>query len=376
MARERSGSIKFNKDQNDFVVRVTYHDEQGKRHDLRRRAASKTDASRELKRLLRTLDDHGGRSVDGARLTFNELAKKYTDKKLIPPVYKGETRIAGLRSWQCQLGYLKNLSAFFGKQRIQSITHSDLEKYRAARLQTNTIRGKERTITGVNRELSLMRAMMNFARRNGWITRNPFEQGESLISHADENRRDRILTEDEEARLLSVCDGRRAHLRPLIIAAIDTAMRHGELLQLKWSDVNFEANVIRVRKTTTKTWESRTIGLTTRLSTELQRLWERGTGNRDELVFGLTNNVKHSFTTARNLAQLDDLHFHDLRHVGTTRMIRAGMPPMEVMKITGHKQISTFLRYMNVDQQTARRAAQALDNLYMPEVPTLNEYVN
>ena len=287
--------------------------------------------------------------------------------------------MSGLRSYKSQLGLLKHLRAYFGKQRIQAVTHADLEAYRALRLHTRTAAGKERTITSVNRELSLLRSMLNFARRKGWLIRNPFEQGDSLISQADENRRDRILTGEEEARLLSACEGRRVHLRPLIVAAIDTAMRFGELLQLKWSDIDFDASLIRVRKTTTKTWESRTIGMTTRLREELQRLWERSPGLLEERVFGLTSNVKRSFATAIQLAKISDLHFHDLRHSGTTRMIQAGMPPMEVMKITGHKQMNTFLRYLNADHQTARRAAEALDLLYAPKLvdtTTVNPHVN
>jgi integrase len=96
-------------------------------------------------------------------------------------------------------------------------------------------------------------------------------------------------------------------------------------------------------------------------------------------VFGLLSNVKHGFTTARKLSQIEDLHFHDLRHTGTTRMIQAGLPPMEVMKITGHKQMTTFLRYLNADHQTARRAAEALDTLYAPKLQesgTINEYLS
>ncbi len=199
MGKDRTGSVKPDATQKKFIVRVTYHDAQGKRRDLRRRVETKTQGNHELKRLLRSLDDHGGRVVDAARLTFNDLANSYAEKKLIAPVYKGETRIAGLRSWKSQLGYLKTLRLHFGKQRLQSITHSDLEKYRADRLQAPTARGAERTVTGVNREMALLRGMLNFAQRNGWLTRNPFSMGESLISHADENRRDRILSNEEEA---------------------------------------------------------------------------------------------------------------------------------------------------------------------------------
>src|SRR5215813_5021684 len=129
MPRGRTGSVKFDEAREVFIVRVTYIDEQGKRRDIRKQAETKTDANRELKRLLRNLEDHGGRIVDGSRMIFNDLADIYAEKKLVEPVYKGETRISGLRSWRTQRGLLEKLRARFGKQRIQNITHADLEDY-------------------------------------------------------------------------------------------------------------------------------------------------------------------------------------------------------------------------------------------------------
>lgn len=364
MARERTGNVTYSKEAKQWRVRVTYTDERGKRHDLRRLADTKTEAAALRKKLLRDLEDHGERIIDGERLTFDKLAEIYTEHKLQPPVYKGETRISGLRSWANQRGYLKPLTEHFGRMRIRSITHGDIEKFKTKRMEIPTRRGESRAIAGVNRELSLLRAMLNYSKRAGWLIRNPFEMGESIISYADENRRNRILTREEESRLLDVCIGKRAHLRPLIIAATDTAMRRGELLKLRWSDVDFDASLIRIRKTTTKTWEARTIGLTARLSDELRRLWEVAPPDGEGLVFGIISGVKRSFTTACRKAGIEDLHFHDLRHSATSRMIQAGMAPMEVLKITGHKQMTTFLRYVNTDNDAARRAANALNTFH------------
>lgn len=115
---------------------------------------------------------------------------------------------------------LKALVEGFGKRRIKASRHADVETYKLKRLDTPTIQGKQRSIASANRELELMRAMMRFAIRQGWLTRSPFEMGDSLISKGDETRRERTLSQDEEKRLLAVCTGRRAHLRPLLIAAI------------------------------------------------------------------------------------------------------------------------------------------------------------
>jgi integrase len=163
----------------------------------------------------------------------------------------------------------------------------------------------------------------------------------------------------------------------MLICALDTGMRRGEMFKLRWSDVDLVGGVIRIRKTTTKTWEARTIGMTTRLQDELRRLWEAAPPDPDGLVFGIKNNIKRSFGTACKLAEIEDFRLHDCRHTATTRMIQAGMVPLEVMKVTGHKQIDTFLRYMNTNDQTARRAAEALDLFYAEDSETTkSEMVN
>jgi hypothetical protein len=64
-----------------------------------------------------------------------------------------------------------------------------------------------------------------FAQRQDWIDRNPFHTGEPLINRAAENRRNRVLTYEEEDALLAQCVGNRVHLRPLMIAAIESGMR-------------------------------------------------------------------------------------------------------------------------------------------------------
>jgi integrase len=373
MPRERTGSVKFLKSRKLYQARITYVDGLGNRHDLRRNAETITEAKGILKKLKTDLESHGPSIIDGERLTFDQLATVYEKRKLQPPVYKGETRIAGLRSWKTQRLFLRSLKAHFGKKRVRAITHSDIEKFKSDRLQAPVMRNvkgkdgkvrptviRDRSVAHVNRELSLLRAILNFAKRSSWITRNPFEMGESLISVADEVRRERILSRDEEEKLLAACDKQRAHLRPLLICALDTGMRRGEMFKLKWSDVDLAQGLIRVRKTTTKTWESRTIGMTSRLREELERLRSVAPPG-DGSVFGIENNVKRSFASACKDASVEELHLHDLRHTATTRMVEAGMPPMKIMKITGHRQVSTFLRYLQVDDANARDVAVALD---------------
>lgn len=216
--------------------------------------------------------------------------------------------------------------------------------------------------TGLRRrELQLLRAVLNFAKRNGWIIQNPFEKGESLISQAQENRRDRILSREEEARLLEACNGRRAHLRSILICALDTGMRRGEILQLCWKDVNIEEEIITIRATTTKTMRPRSVPITTRLREELKRLRGMAPDGPEFSVFGIETDIKHGFTSACRAAGIEDFHFHDCRHTATTRLAQSGLSPLELMRITGHSQLNTLTRYFNQTNEQLKKAAAALD---------------
>jgi len=150
-------------------------------------------------------------------------------------------------------------------------------------------------------------------RNEGWILRNPFAAGDSLISLAAENKRERILTRDEEVKLLAACETpQRAHLKAILICALDTGMRQGEIFSLRWRDVDLEEGILNIQAFHTKTMKERQVAITTRLAIELERLKASAPDDRDGLVFGILDNVKRSFTAARSKTGLKDLRFHDL----------------------------------------------------------------
>lgn len=207
-----------------------------------------------------------------------------------------------------------------------------------------------------------MRTILNFAVQNEWLLKNPFVACQGIIAISAEVERDRVLNFEEESRLLSVCTGPRKHLKTILICALDTAMRRGEIFKMKWQDVNFETGEIYIPQTNTKTEDSRIVGITPRLKAELEKLWEASPKNLESLVFGKIDSIKTSWKTACRLANVQDFRFHDCRHTATTRMIASGSPHTEVMKITGHTQLKTFLRYLNITSETANKVASKLSN--------------
>jgi integrase len=366
--RERVGSIisrksRVAKGKVTWWARITYTDPvTGKRHDRQRRAESKSHAKDLVQDLIAEVDKTGGRSLAKEHMTFLDLATYFEKEYLKPAEYVDGRKVAGVRSIVPAKANVKALKDHFGKRLLRGITHSDIREFRAIRLATKTKAKKQRSIAAVNRELEKMRRLLNIAEREGWILRNPMRSGDPLISMADERKRERIVTREEELRLLAACENRyRKHLRPIVICALDTGMRRGEIFGLKWSDVDFEERVLTIRAFKTKTMKERQVSLTTRLMIELERIWEESPKNKDFLVFGFTDNVKKSWTSVRTKAGLPDVRFHDLRHTAATRLVAAHLPLPEVGRVLGHTQANTTYRYVNANIETTRRAAAFLD---------------
>lgn len=359
MPKQRTGGIK-QFDDGTFQVRVSYVGNDGKRHErLKKNILSKTEARKVLKQFLEGLEERGQKAVEGDKLTFRKLAEIYIENHVFDAKYVHDRKVAGLRSVAPVKLCLKVLVEHFGNVLVKEITKTDIEKFKMKRLNQITVRNKPRSIASVNRELQQLRRTLNFAIENRWIKENPFFKTK-IISMADERERNRIMSFEEERRLLEVCVESRSHLRPIVITALDTACRLGELLKLRWRDVDFYKETITITAFNAKTAEAREVGMTLRVKEELLKLWESSPQDFELLVFGIKNTIKRAWKTACRQADIEDLHFHDLRHTAITRLVATGLPSTEIMKISGHKQISTFLRYVNPKTDAIQRAALLL----------------
>ncbi len=221
-----------------WVARITYSTPEGARRNVTRNSATKTEATELLDTLRQKLKDYGPKPIDGERLKMSDLVDAYVKAKVKPAEYHNDRKVAGMRNWKSPAYYAETIKTYFGKKRVKDVTPSDIEAFKAVRLKAETIHGKPRSIAAVNRELETLRAIFAYAKREGWILVNPFERLEKIISKADEVKRTRVLSKAEEGRLLDACTDGRAHIRPIMMAALDTAMRKGELLKLRWCDVD------------------------------------------------------------------------------------------------------------------------------------------
>ncbi len=193
----------------------------------------------------------------------------------------------------------------------------------------------------VCREINLLHAVLESVRRRVGLIDNP-------VSHvrrpkvADE--RDVRLSPDEEGKLLAALDGtRNPWIKPFVIVALETAMRRGELLSLRWENVDLVNRTAHLPET--KNGRGRMVPLSSRAVKALEDL-PRAIGGE---VFPVSlDALKHAWTRARDRAGLHQFHLHDLRHEATSRLAEAGWNILELAAVTGHQDLQMLKRYTNL----------------------------
>ena len=331
MPRNREGYIY--EENGRIYARLSYTDKTG-RHSFRRRARNRSHARLILKELIQQLEDTPSQTA--AADDFNALADWYEANYAIEPVYSDGHKVAGLRGLRTVRYRIRLLREHFGETPIRSITYEQIRKYKLKRLDDRTPRGSKLSLQSIHRELAQLRRVLQLAVQSGKLTTNPFQFGDPLIVKAHERGRRRVLSLDEETRLLFRCADERAHLKPIIICALDTGMRAGEIFTLKWSDVDLPKRLLTVRAHNTKTLTERTVPISARLASELKKLWQNRFDLNQQLVLGIRASVSKAWRTATRKANVLDIRFHDLRHSFASRMAEANINPLIVALIMGH----------------------------------------
>jgi integrase len=356
-----------------LYARIRFTDEAGKKRDIWKAAKSKKDAKEIIKALLETAESKTSQELDAINTTFNQLADFYEVTYLHEAIYVNDRKISGIRNIKPNQENLKSLRSHFGKRLIQSIQHSEIFQYKIKRLNTPRKFGGQRGIAGVNRELQLLRRILNIAVRQGWLIKNPFRNGDSLISLADEPQRTRILSFAEETRLFEAIGSNplRFHLKGIVLIAVDMAFRRNEILTLRKKDIDLTNRIITIRAFNAKTAKSRSVGMTNRVYKWLSK-FEHFKG--DEKIFPIKT-IHTTWGRTVRQAQIEDFHFHDLRATCISRLISAGLAPAEVMRISGHSTMACLYRYIRTDELSLIRAVNALDS-YIASNSLSNEISN
>jgi integrase len=200
----------------------------------------------------------------------------------------------------------------------------------------------------VDRELEVLRHLFNLAERwNKFFGKNPVSR--SGLLHPV-NQKERILSLEEENRLLIACD---SYIRSIIIAALYTGMRKGEILSLKWDNIDLNNSLIVIDQTNAKSKKSRRIPINSVVRKLLLEQKLKSAGS--EYVFLSSkgtpymrqDSLNKAYLLALKKANIKGLRFHDLRHTAATRVIELGCSIVAVKEILGHASINTTMRYVH-----------------------------
>jgi integrase len=207
--------------------------------------------------------------------------------------------------------HLKAIVAYFGDMVMRTVSQIQVERFKQDLLKKQTQKGTVRKPATVNRGLAVLSRVFSLAREYGYINSNPASRVRRL---REDNLRIRYLSEEEQARLLDTLSGRRAWLRPVVIFALNTGMRLGEIANLTWSQIDFERGVISVRRT--KTGKDRFVPINDEARDLLTDLSHRRQGEQVFIRVSSRNlnTISTTFARAVERAEIEDFHFHDLRH--------------------------------------------------------------
>ena len=267
-------------------------------------------------------------------------AEQYTLKECLDRYI--EEYIPRLKHPEFEIYRIRNIQKYPLAHRIMAtIRPKDIAEFRKAREQegvkANTIR----------LDFAILSRLFNYA-RSDWGMESLSNPVQLVTKPKIDKGRERRLEKGEEKKLL---DAAAPNLRPIILFALATAMRREEISTLRWKNVNLKKRYALLLDT--KNTETRTVPLSEAALDVLKSLPKQ---ENQENVFGMSaETITRGMKQACKKAQLENLHFHDLRHEAISRFFEdTDLDVMEIRAISGHRTMQMLARYTHL--RTARLA--------------------
>jgi len=271
------------------------------------------------------------------------------------------------RSWRkSDLRNITALNKFFSNNYLNEISQHMIEKFKADR-------AKEVMPATVNRHLACLKSIFNKAKAwNKFSGENPVK---NVKLFKENNQRLRFLEKEEIVKLLANCN---KHLKPIVIIGLNTGMRKGEILGLKWRDIDIRRGIIHLLNT--KNGEIREVPVNEQVKTALIRTKKHP---ESQYVFCKTNGkqlkfINTSFFTAlkksgiNNDSDKEKIVFHSLRHSFAAHLAMAGVDMNTIRELLGHKSLKMTMRYSHLSPSHKQRAVDILNkrmnNMWQDEV--------
>lgn len=281
--------------------------------------------------------------MDKGVFVDRSLSERETLKDVIDRYLKNEApKHKGAQAEELRLGKFKREKKHLCEYAMANLRTEHFEEYRDQRL--NEVKPGT-----VKRELNLLHSVIEHSRRRLALFENPISDVKRPKVHDERITR---FQKGEEKRLMKALDEcRNLYIKPAVIIALETAMRRGELLSLKWNDVDFATRTAQLHNT--KNGDHRDVPLTKGAIKELKKLKikrdESTVVSLDKRVFQISaESLKNAFERTRKRADMEHFNFHDLRHEAISRLFEAGFDAQVVRAVSGHKDMQSLKRYVNL----------------------------
>lgn len=279
------------------------------------------------------------RTTEAKRRTLAQLLDRYAEE-VVPmrPRNACNTR-CHVAYWRQKIGHLA----------LADAAPSVIVEQRNALLKGITRRGKPRSHATVVRYLATLSHAFNIAVKDWqWATDNPVAK---ITKPREARGRERFLSDAERLRLLEACRASASrHLYTVVVLAISTGMRRGEIMNIRWHDVDLTRHAITLRQTKNDTSRSVPLtGLAYQLVTTMARLDHKA----NDLLFAREDGrapveLSKAWNTALERAAIVDFRFHDLRHTAASYLAMNGATTMEIAAVLGHKTLQMVKRYSHL----------------------------
>jgi integrase len=259
-----------------------------------------------------------------------------------------------LEWWRAELGYclLADLNKAIIAEKLDEL---------AATPKSN---GEPRAGGTVNRAALILSHVITIAINEWeWMQDHPMRK---IRKMPEPRGRVRFLSDEERKDLLEACKSSvTKHLYMIVVLALSTGARRGELMGLKWPDIDFERKVITLHET--KNGERRLLPLTGH-ALDLLQAYAKDKEKEKGLIFASAVNPKKPFEfrtaweTALKVANVDDFRFHDLRHSTASYLAMNGATPAEIAEVLGHKTLQMVKRYAHLSQAHTHSVVESMNN--------------
>ncbi|MCC6977003.1 MAG: tyrosine-type recombinase/integrase [Candidatus Melainabacteria bacterium] len=253
----------------------------------------------------------------------------------------------------------------FASMRMDEITRADIQQW------VNEL-GEERGGAAANREFRRLQGALHYGEKMEMYRLDV--DPTKYVTLFPERSRTRYLSREEMQRLLEVLRTRPIHQQDIVMLALGTAARKGNVLAAEWAEIDFDAAIWRIPAHKYKTNRETVLPLHSGVLAMLKRRYETRTDERwvfpseSARLFGRPSKTghitqfDHAWKSIQKEGGLDDVHFHDLRHTVASWLAIDGASAFVIMEVLGHSSISTTKRYTHLNKDASREAMQSVFN--------------